>query len=157
MRNNRPALTLLFLITQLVSYPVYADSTQLITIDNVWISEAPPGVTTLAAYATIYNGSNETKMLTSVSSPLFSSVEIHLSKIVNGIARMEKQAAITINADDTIKLSPGGYHLMLFNPDKPLQSGNSASISFNFSDGTSLSVEAPVLKRQNDSHQHHHH
>lgn len=157
MRNNRPALSLLFFIMQFVSSPIYADDTQHISIDNVWISEAPPGVTTLAAYATIYNSSDETKILTSVSSPLFSSVEIHRSKIVDGIARMEKQAAITINAEYTIELSPGGYHLMLFNPDTPLQSGNSVSISFYFSDGSSLSVEAPVLKRQNDSHQHHHH
>ncbi len=157
MRNYRLALGLLFFITQLVSYPVFADATQDITINNVWISEAPPGVTTLAAYATIYNGSNETKSLTSVTSPLFSSIEIHLSKIVDGIARMEKQPSITISADETVELSPGGYHLMLFNPAKPLQSGNSATISFNFSDGTSLSVAAPVSKRQHDSHQHYHH
>lgn len=157
MRNSKLALSLLFFITQLVSYPVFADDTQHITINNVWISEAPPGVTTLAAYATINNGSNETKTLTSVTSPLFSSIEIHLSKIVDGIARMEKQTSLTINTDETIDLSPGGYHLMLFNPEKPLRSGNSATISFNFSDGTSLPVEAPVIKRQHDSHQHHHH
>ncbi len=157
MHNNRPVLALLFLFTQLVSYPVFADDTQDISINNVWISEAPPSVTTLAAYATIYNGSNETKTLASVSSPLFSSIEIHLSKVVEGIARMEKQSSLTINPKESIELAPGSYHLMLFNPDKPLQAGNSVSISFNFSDGTSLSVEAFVLKRQNDSHQHQHH
>lgn len=136
---------------------VLADESQDINISNVWISEAPPTVSILAAYANIQNKSTETKTLSSVTSPLFSRVEIHLSKITDGMATMEKQTSLTIPAEKSVELSPGNYHLMLFNPETPLRVGDKATIVFTFSDGLSKSVQATVEKRKNDGHDHHHH
>ena len=62
-----------------------------------------------------------------------------------------------IEAENYIELSPGAYHLMLFNPDRPLKAGDNVIIHFNFSDGSSSIIEAPVKKRISDAHNHHHH
>jgi periplasmic copper chaperone A len=128
-----------------------------INLSDVWISEAPPTVSVLAAYAKIQNNSPTAKTLTSVTSPNFSSVELHLSKVVNDMAIMEKQDTLIIPSESSIELSPGTYHLMLFNPKVALKAGDKTSINFTFADGTLSSAEAEVRKRNHDGHEHHHH
>jgi periplasmic copper chaperone A len=135
---------------------VFADENKNINISELWISEAPPTVSILAAYARIKNTSAKEQTLISITSPVFSKVELHLSKIVNGMATMEKQNSLIIPAKSFIELSPGNYHLMLFNPDTSLKAGDSAIITFTFASGMSTSVEAKVKKRNNDEHKHHH-
>jgi len=150
-------LSRLFLLHLLISSTALANETNEINITDAWISEAPPTVSVLAAYAKIQNKSTATKILSSVTSPSFSSIEIHLSKVTDGMARMEKQTFLTIPAVSSIELSPGNYHLMLFNPETQLKAGDNATITFNFSDGSSKSVQAPVEKRNIAGHDHHNH
>lgn len=135
---------------------IFANENRNIDISDAWISEAPPGVSILAAYARIQNTSSESQTLISITSPTFSKVELHLSKIIDGMARMQKQSLLIITAETTVELSPGTYHLMLFNPQTPLKVGDKANIIFTFADGESTSVEAMVKKRNNDGHEHHH-
>ena len=73
-----------------------------ITVENAWISEAPPTVSILAAYATISNTSDDEIQLIDVSSPDFDQVEINLSQEQNGMAIMEKQEALSIVANSTV-------------------------------------------------------
>jgi periplasmic copper chaperone A len=149
LKNNILLILSFFLTTPLLA-------NENINITNVWINEAPPNVTVLAAYATIENLSNVEQSLVSVTSPSFKKVEIHLSKIVNDMARMEKQNSIIIPIGKSIVLSPGGYHLMLFNPELPIKADNKIKINFNFADSTSYSVDALVIKKNNGGHDHHH-
>jgi len=157
MHNNKLVFFILLSLSYIAPHSVFAKDVQDITITDAWISEAPPTVSTLAAYAKIINLSKQTKLLTSVSSPTFIRIELHLSKIVDGMAQMKKQDSLMIEAENSVALSPGAYHLMLFNPDRPLKAGDNAIIHFNFSDGSSSTIEVPVKKRNSDGHSHHHH
>jgi copper(I)-binding protein len=142
----------------------FADEHKTINISDAWISEAPPTVSILAAYAKIQNSSDKEKILTAISSPSFSMIELHLSNVDDGIAKMEKQDSLSIPANESIELSPGSYHLMLFTPEAPLKAGDTASLTFSFADGSSKTVEAIVKKRDvmkqshdhEHSHEHHH-
>jgi periplasmic copper chaperone A len=145
---------LLFLSISLF-YSCLTFATENITISDIWISEAPPTVSVLAAYAKIKNNSSVTQTLITVTSPNFSKVELHLSKVVNDMATMEKQDTLIIPAESSIELSPGAYHLMLFNPKTPLKAGDKTSINFTFADGISSTVEAIVKKRNHDVHDNH--
>ena len=136
---------------------VLADDNSNISITDVWISEAPPTVSILAAYADINNKTSDTVTLASVSSPDFKKIELHLSKVVNDTATMVKQDNLNIAADSIVKLSPGAFHLMLFEPEKPMKSGDTAVLEFKFTNGTSISVSADVKKRNSSGHEHHHH
>lgn len=149
-------IKLILLVSTLFS-SCFVSANEKISITNVWINEAPPTVSVLAAYATIQNTSNEVQTVILIRSPLFSKVELHLSKVVNEMVTMVKQDSLTIPAQESIELSPGAYHLMLFNPKAPLKAGDATTITFTFSDGTSNTVEATVEKRSNDGHEHHHH
>jgi len=157
MRNNKLIFIILLSLSNIAPHSAFANEVQDITITGAWIREAPPTVSTLAAYAKIMNQSNEKKILTSVSSPTFTRIELHLSKLVDGMAQMKKQDSLMIEAENYIELSPGAYHLMLFNPDRPLKAGDNVIIHFNFSDGSSSIIETPVKKRISDAHNHHHH
>ncbi|MEM6998452.1 MAG: copper chaperone PCu(A)C [Pseudomonadota bacterium] len=153
MLKVRLILTLLLFLSQ----NSIAEENKNIDISKVWISAAPPTVSVLAAYAKIQNLSNEKQVLTSVTSPSFSKIELHLSKIINDVAKMEKQESLAIQANNKIDLTPGAYHLMLFNPKSPIEAGSAISLTFIFSDNTSKTVEAIVKKHNPGSHHHDHH
>jgi len=148
---------LLILFSIFNSCLTFADDNKNINITELWISEAPPTVSILAAYAKIQNTSLKNQTLVSVTSPMFSKVELHLSKIINDTATMEKQNSLVIHAERSVEFSPGDYHLMLFNPEIPLKAGDTAKIIFNFADGSSSTVNARVEKRKPSQHEHHHH
>lgn len=138
--------------------PIQAEEKSNISLKDVWISEAPPTVSVLAAYAQIHNSSEKASKLVEVTGPEFTNVELHLSKVVNETATMEKQDSLTIPANSMIDLAPGSYHLMLFEPKKVFKAGDSTTLDFRFKDGRTISVSATVKKRNNQhNHNHHHH
>ena len=141
-----------FLFLFLNNNIVLAEKNMEINIADLWISEAPPTVSVLVAYVTLINNSEKPVSLVSVSCSLFSSIEIHRSIIKNGIASMQRHAALEIPSKSTIKLSPGDYHLMLFNPKMPLKIGDMPVFIFGFSDGTQIRVKANIIKRNNRAH-----
>ena len=87
MLKSKLALLALYII---LFNPVLADENASISINDVWISEAPPTVSVLAAYAHIHNAGLQPKTLVSVSSDAFKKIELHLSKVINDTAKMEK-------------------------------------------------------------------
>ena len=128
---------------------VLAENNLKVDITDLWISEAPPTMSVLVAYVTLKNNSEIPVSLTSISCPLFSSIEIHRSIVKNDIASMERYSSLEIPSKSTIKLSPGDYHLMLFNPKTPLRIGDAPVFIFSFSDGTQIPVTAAIRKRSN--------
>jgi periplasmic copper chaperone A len=149
-------LTTLFL-QLLFSSSAFTNENAGIEISDAWISEAPPTMTILAGYVNIHNRSGDAMTLLTVSSPDFSKIEIHRSVIKDEMVSMEKQVSLEIPARETVKLSPGDFHLMLFDPEKPLRSGDTATLSFSFANGDTQTIEAKVKRRSSDEHEHHHH
>ena len=131
---------------------VLAENDQKITVTDLWISEAPPAVSVLVAYVTLKNNSDISLSLISVSSSLFSSIEIHRSIVKDDIASMERHTTLEIPPESTIKLAPGDYHLMLFNPKIPLKMGDTPTLMFSFSNGTKITANASIRKRNNTEH-----
>lgn len=156
MLKIKPLLFILIFIGPvfLVISPAFADNN--ITIDKVWINEAPPTVTVLAGYARITNNSENDVTLNNISSPEFTTIEIHRSFITDGMAHMEKQNDLIIPAGKTIEFRPGDYHLMLFDPKTLKKSGQEVMLNFCFSNGETISVTATIERRDNMEHEHHH-
>lgn len=161
---NKVNLLLLttFIFQSLFLNSVFAKEVFEIDISEAWISEAPPTISVLAGYANIYNASDRPISLLTVSSPNFSKIEIHRSVLNGDMVSMEKQDSLEIPENNSIVLSPGNLHLMLFDPDKPLRSGDTATLNFSFSDGHNQTIEAKVERRSSndhssEDHSHHHH
>ena len=139
----------------LFSSPVMAEGT--ISLSNAWINEAPPTVSILAGYVNISNQSTQEITLLDITSPVFTKIEIHHSRVdADGMAHMEKQTGLPIPAGETIEFKPGGYHLMLFNPDSIQKTGQTIPLDFYFSNGQNYAVEAKIERRSNEQQEHHH-
>ena len=83
---------------------------------------------------------------------LFSSIEIHRSIVKDDVASMERYSSLTIPAKSTIKLLPGDYHLMLFNPKTPLENGDRPTLTFTFSNGVKIPLKSQVKKLKYHEH-----
>ena len=117
-----------------------------VVVKNAWIREAPPMMKMLAGYMEIHNMGKNAVMLRSVNCSKFERVEIHRTIIHNGMAEMKPASNVIINPGKVLTFKPGGYHLMLINPKKPLKAGDKADFTLSLSDGNSLSFTATVKK-----------
>jgi copper(I)-binding protein len=78
------------------------------------------------------------------------------------VASMQHIKHLEIPANGSIKLEPGGLHLMLFNPQHALSAGDSVTLTIHLSNDICMTVTAPVVRQtfddnsQHDHSQHHH-
>ena len=132
-----------------------ADAT--LEISEAWVREAPPAARMMAGYMTINNTGDAAVTVISISSPDFDSAEIHRTVIEEDIARMLPVKQLEIPANSQVKLEPGGLHLMLFDPKRPLREGETVTLIIQRRDGDPLSTTSPVVRKTGEDHSHHHH
>ena len=63
-----------------------------------------------------------------------------------GTMTMQEVDQIMIPADSTVKLEPGGYHIMLIDLVKPLETGSTVKVTLEFESGKTMTVKAVVKK-----------
>lgn len=131
----------------------------VIEVQQAWIREAPPASRVLVAYMTIINTGDAPAEITGMSSPDFTRAELHQTRVEDGVARMIPVDSITVPAGGRVQLEPGGMHLMLFDPGRPLKADDIVRFEVEQSGGATLSIEARVTRDPggNDTHHHHHH
>lgn len=125
-----------------------------IVIDPV-VNATPPGAKVSAGYLSLTNESDKTITITGAYSPDIAKVEIHLSSVVDDVAKMEKQDNISIAAGATVKFEHGGYHIMLMGLTEPLVENTSIDVILTTSSGDML-IEMPVKKIANATSKHGH-
>ena len=142
MRPHRLIAALL-----LVSLPLVALSAgPSVLASKVWIRQAPPGVSVMAGYFTLQDLTDKPLDLKSVTSPDFASVEMHRSFVQDNQEHMEPVPSITLPAKGSVEFKPGSYHLMLMQPKKNLFAGDTVTLTLAFSDGSELTLLAPVRR-----------
>ena len=140
----------------LLSFLSTAMAGSAVDVEAPWIREAPPASTVLAAYMILKNTGDTPKTITGIDSPDFRDSQIHRTVVENGVAKMLPVEQLTAPAGGSVGLEPGGLHLMLFDPQRPLRGGDSAILLIHDSDGDSITVHAPVV-RKTGGHDHSHH
>jgi copper(I)-binding protein len=115
-----------------------------VRVDDAWIRALPEGVTATAGYFTIENRSDAPRTLTVVSSPQFARVELHETRMEDGIARMRPLDALPLPPGERVALAPGGLHLMLLDPTGPLAAGGHATLRLQLDDGWLVEIQAEV-------------
>ncbi len=148
---NPKTFTLLAVLISGFIGPLYAEEyaeEAKLTIENAWISEAPPVSKVMVAYMTINNTGNEAIDITKAESDLYSSIEFHETIHENGMARMVRWGELTVPANGSIQLKRGGKHFMLFNPTKHLKAGETVRIKLTTSNKTTKTILVTVKKAQ---------
>ena len=107
------------LILSLSSAQMHAAESK-INISHAWVQEAPPSAEVLAGYMDLQNQSPQAQVLLGAHSADFKSVMLHQTVTKRGMTHMNHSPQIELKAGSTLQFSPGGYHLMLMNPKKPL-------------------------------------
>lgn len=62
----------------------------------------------------------------------------------SGAMTMREVTMIEIEADQTVKLEPGGYHIMLMGLAKPLEEGEKVALTLNFDMSGEMTIDAEV-------------
>lgn len=115
------------------------------TISDAWVRLAMGPDRPAAAYMVITNASGQADALLSVSMPDASSVEIHETATdASGMMGMHPIARLDVPAGGTVKLEPGGYHLMIMGLTKPLEVGQKVEFDLVFERAGTVVVQAEV-------------
>jgi hypothetical protein len=136
--------TIFATFTMLAGQVASADESGL-AISDAWVRMAPPTLKTHGGYLTLTNHGEEPKELIGASSENYSEVQIHLSKIVDGIATMQRMESVEVAAGKTVAFKPGGLHLMLMSARQPLEKGETVPITLSFRSGETIEIEAMVM------------
>ena len=154
--KTRPASLGAVLLAVFCLYNI-AHATETLDITHPWVREAPPSARVLAAYMSIKNTGGSSITIVGMSSTEFESAELHRTVIHEGVASMQHIKHLEVPANGSIKLEPGGLHLMLFNPHHALSAGDSVTLTIHLGNGTCMTVSAPVVRQTFDDHSQHHH
>lgn len=130
------------LLMQLAASVLAADAA--LTVHDAWIRPAPPNAPVLAGYMTLDNRSAAARVLVGASSRAFGKVTIHRTEQAQGMSKMTHLAGVEIAAHEKMVFGPGGYHLMLEQPKRALNAGDSVPVVLRFADGSSAPVTFQV-------------
>lgn len=117
-----------------------------IVVEAAWVREGPPVAKTLAGYLILRNRSETSVSVRAARSDDFDRVEFHRSMLVDGVARMTREARVEIPARGQIAFEPGGRHLMLIGPAKVLKSGDAIKLILVLDDGREIQFAASVRR-----------
>jgi len=138
-----PLLSAMFIASILISACSKQDS---IEIKNQWVRASNDGQDVSAAYMTIV--SNEDTSLIAIDSDVADVIEIHSMSMENGVMKMRMLDTLDLIAGKPTELSPGGFHLMLFDLKKPLAAGKEAHFTLHFKNKAgqekTISVTSPI-------------
>lgn len=99
-----------------------------------------------AVFVTLQNPQDVSDSLTSASSDVSESVEIHQSTTAtDGTVSMTKVSAIEIMPGQHIRLEPDSYHLMLIGLKSPLTEGQTFNAVLNFTNAGAVTVPVTVV------------
>jgi copper(I)-binding protein len=137
------ALAALTLIASLAAAPPLGAQQPSLVAQDAWV-RATPGAQMAAAYLTLRNVSSKTVTVTGVESPVAGHAMIHETTVQGGQSRMRPHEQLVVAPGMTVKLEPGGLHVMLHDLKQPLTAGQTVPLVITLAGGGTLQVTAAV-------------
>src|SRR5688572_20670287 len=94
---------------------------QSIEVKDAWVRGTVPAQKATGAFMEI-TGKSAVRLI-GAASPLADTVEIHNMTMQNGVMKMFQVQGIDVPAGKTIKLAPGGYHVMMMGLKQQMKPG----------------------------------
>jgi len=128
-----------------------------IEIQDAWIRMVPESASTTAGYATILNHGGETVLL-SAQSEISETVELHEMMESEGMMKMRvKQGGFPVGAHKSLRLQPGGNHLMFIGLKRPLRENEKIRVTLVWNNQEATEFDFPVLLRKDTENEIHNH
>jgi copper(I)-binding protein len=122
-----------------------AGSGGAISVSDAWARPSMGMDRAGAAYLVITNGGEEDDVLLGASSPAAATVEVHETTMdSDGAMVMQPVGSVAIPAGETVRLEPGGYHIMLIELTGELTVGDEIEITLSFERAGEITVSAEV-------------
>jgi periplasmic copper chaperone A len=116
-----------------------------LVISQAWSRATPGGAKVGGGYLTIENKGTAPDRLIGVSSDAAGKVEVHEMAMSNGVMTMRPlEKGLAVEPGKTVKLAPGGYHLMLMDLKAPLKQGEKLPITLDFEKAGKVQVTLDV-------------
>jgi periplasmic copper chaperone A len=123
------------LLAILVAAPARAEEVQAggLVITQAWSRATPGGAKIGGGYLTIENKGTTPDRLIGGSGDMAAKVELHEMSVKDGVMTMRAlDKGLAIEPGKTVKLAPGGYHLMLMDLKNPLKQGDKVPVTLEF-------------------------
>ena len=131
-----------------------------ITVDGAWARTSPSMVTMGAAYMNITSAVDDELVGVAVDESIASDAQIHemvmateytmsmgsdtTSSMGTGEMVMQEVESVAVPADGGVELKPGGYHVMLIDLVKPLETGQTFDVTLTFAKAGDVVVSVTV-------------
>jgi hypothetical protein len=113
---------------------------------GAWARPTVAGQSAGGGFVTITGGSAPDRLL-AARAEVSTSVELHEMKMEGSTMRMREVAGIDIPAGQTVKLEPGGLHVMFIGLKAPLANGSSFPLTLRFEKAGDVTVQMQVKPR----------
>ena len=107
-----------------------ASPAQTVQVSNPWIRGTVQGQKATGAFMDIT--SKTPARLVGASSPVAGMVQIHHMTMEGGIMKMSPVSGVDLPANQTVKLGPGGYHVMMMDLKQTLKAGDHVPLKLTF-------------------------
>ena len=154
MQASKPASMLIVsailrisVLSFLLAAPARAEEVKAgtLVITQAWSRATPGGATIGAGYLTIENTGSAPDRLIGGSADVAGEIQVHEMAMNDGVMTMRQlDKGLVIEPGKTVKLAPGGYHLMLLNLKRPLKQGDKLPVTLEFEKAGKISLSLDV-------------
>ncbi|XIA63023.1 copper chaperone PCu(A)C [Bradyrhizobium sp. TZ2] len=145
--NPFPKFFALIALFALFGTPAHAQEVKAgdLVIAQAWSRATPTGARVAGGYLTIENTGSAPDRLIGGSGESAGKVEIHEMAMNNGVMTMRPlDKGLAIEPGKTVKLAPGGYHLMLMDLKKPFKQGDKVPVTLEFEKAGKVTLSLDV-------------
>jgi copper(I)-binding protein len=104
-----------------------------LVITEAWSRATPGGAKIGGGYLTIENKGSTPDRLIGGSADVADKLQVHQMTMNNGVMTMRPlDNGLTVEPGKTVKLAPGGYHLMMLDLKSPLKQGDKVPVTLEF-------------------------
>ncbi|MGY8677027.1 copper chaperone PCu(A)C [Bradyrhizobium sp. UFLA05-153] len=116
-----------------------------LVITQAWSRATPGGAKVAGGYLTIENKGSAPDKLVGVSAEIAGKIEVHEMAMDNGVMKMRPlDKGLAIEPGKTVKLAPGGYHLMMQELKGPLKQGDRVPVTLQFEKAGKVAITLDV-------------
>jgi copper(I)-binding protein len=116
-----------------------------VTVKDSWVRGTTPAQKATGAFFEIT--SSDAGALLSASSPVAGVVEIHTMKMEEGVMKMRPIQKLDLPAGKSVKLQPGGHHVMLMELKQQMKKGDVVPITLKV-EGKDKQVQTIEIKAE---------
>ncbi|WP_065750691.1 copper chaperone PCu(A)C [Bradyrhizobium paxllaeri] len=116
-----------------------------LVITQAWSRATPSGAKVAGGYLTIENKGSAPDRLVGGSGDIAGKVEVHEMAMNNGVMTMRSlDKGLSIEPGKTVKLAPGGHHLMLMDLKQSFKEGDKIPVTLEFEKAGKVTLSLDV-------------